>query len=162
MNENSFGRTLATAIVSGVSGLLFGLGLILSQMVDPQRVTDFLDIAGNWNPALAFVMGGAIVVAAPAFAFARRRRNSVLGGAMRLPDRFRISPGLILGAALFGLGWGISGICPGPGLVLFSTLDPHALVFIGALAVGLRFADLAITTSPTRPKEPMAAAGPAD
>ena len=149
MNENSFGRTLATAIVSGVSGLLFGLGLILSQMVDPQRVTDFLDIAGNWNPALAFVMGGAIVVAAPAFAFARRRRNSVLGGAMRLPDRFSISPGLILGAALFGL-------------VLFSTLDPHALVFVGALAVGLRFADLAITTSPTRPKEPMPVSGPAD
>jgi uncharacterized membrane protein YedE/YeeE len=86
-------------------------------MCDPQRVLGFLDVAGHWNPALAFTMGGAIVVAAPAFLYVRRRRVDLLGRAAELPDRFKIDGRLIGGSAIFGVGWGLSGICPGPGLL---------------------------------------------
>ncbi|HTQ70458.1 MAG TPA: DUF6691 family protein [Acidocella sp.] len=121
-------------------GLLFGLGLLLSGMTDPARVLSFLDVAGAWNPALALVMGGAIAVALPAFALAKRRPRSLLGQDIALPSTRRIDPRLLGGAAIFGLGWGVSGICPGPGLVLLGHLAPEAAVFTLALITGTRLA----------------------
>ncbi len=122
-------------------GLLFGLGLLLSGMTDPDRVKAFLDVAGAWNPALALVMGGAIAVALPAFALARRTQNSVLGEAITLPANRRIDARLLTGATIFGLGWGLAGICPGPGLVLAGHLAPGALAFVAALYLGTRLAE---------------------
>jgi uncharacterized membrane protein YedE/YeeE len=127
---------------AGIFGLIFGLGLVLSHMVDPARVVAFLDITGDWNPALAFVMGGAIIVAAPAFAYARRHQHALIGTPFQLPNRFRITGRLVLGAALFGIGWGLSGICPGPGIVLAGSLEAHALVFVGAVIAGSLLSDL--------------------
>ena len=127
---------------AGIFGLIFGLGLVLSHMVDPARVAAFLDIAGDWNPALAFVMGGAIIVAAPAFAYARCHQRALIGIPFQLPNRFRITGRLVLGAALFGIGWGLSGICPGPGIILAGSLEARALVFVGAVIVGSLLSDL--------------------
>jgi hypothetical protein len=129
-------------LTAGLFGLIFGFGLLLSHMVDPARVAAFLDITGDWNPALAFVMAGAIVVAAPAFVYARRHRHSLIGVTYELPNRFNITARLVLGAALFGVGWGLSGICPGPGIVLAGSLEAHALVFVGAVIVGSLLSDL--------------------
>jgi Predicted transporter component len=131
----------ASIIFAGLFGVVFGTGLVLSHMIDPARVAGFLDVAGDWNPALAFVMGGAVVTAAPAFWLARRRQKALLGTPLTLPDRFHVNGKLVFGAALFGLGWGLSGICPGPGLVLLASLSPPAIVFVGALAVGVFLAD---------------------
>lgn len=135
-------QSTVLTLTAGLFGLVFGFGLLLSHMVDPARVAAFLDVTGDWNPALAFVMGGAIVVAAPAFAFARRHRQALIGEPIELPDRFRITTRLVLGAALFGIGWGLSGICPGPGIVLAGSLEAHALVFVGAVIAGSLLSDL--------------------
>ncbi len=134
-------QSVAITITAGVFGAIFGTGLILSHMVDPARVAGFLDITGDWNPSLAFVMGGAIVVAAPAFWYARRHQQALLGTPFDLPDRFRITWQLVLGAAFFGIGWGLSGICPGPGIVLVASLTTPALVFFATVLIGLRLAD---------------------
>ena len=124
------------ALVALAAGLVFGLGLLVSGMADPVRVLGFLDIAGAWNPALAFVMGGAVVVALPAVALARRRGVTLLGEPVALPDRFGIDRRLAGGAILFGLGWGLTGICPGPAILLLTTLRPEALLFGLGLAAG--------------------------
>jgi uncharacterized membrane protein YedE/YeeE len=122
-----------TALVAGV---LFGLGLVVSRMVDPQRVLGFLDVAGHWNPALAFTMGGAVLIAAPAFWYVRRRGVDLTGAAVALPNRLRIDGALIGGSALFGVGWGLSGICPGPALLLLAGRSIQAVVFVAALVAG--------------------------
>jgi uncharacterized membrane protein YedE/YeeE len=119
-----------------VAGILFGLGLLLSRMCDPQRVLAFLDVTGHWNPALAFTMGGAILVAAPAFLYARRHRVDLFGQIVALPDRFRFDRRLIGGSALFGLGWGLSGICPGPGLLLLTGGSVQSWVFVSGVVAG--------------------------
>jgi uncharacterized membrane protein YedE/YeeE len=116
-----------------IAGMLFGAGLLLSRMCDPQRVLAFLDVAGRWNPALAFTMGGAIIVAAPAFFYVRRRRIDLLGNIIELPDRHRIDRPLILGSAIFGLGWGLSGICPGPALLLLTGGTVQSVVFVSGV-----------------------------
>lgn len=124
------------AILSGFGfGLLFGAGLVLSGMADPDRVKAFLDVAGSWNPALALVMIGAIAVAAPAFQIAKSRR-ALLGGDIALPKRKTIDASLVIGAAIFGLGWGLSGVCPGPGVVLLGFGARGAVVFVLALVIG--------------------------
>jgi uncharacterized membrane protein YedE/YeeE len=117
-------------------GLLFGLGLLVSGMTDPARIMGFLDVTGAWNPALMFVMVGAIAVAAPAFALARRSGLTVWDEPIQLPDRSRIDLRLIGGAAIFGVGWGLSGICPGPGVVLVGQDGRHAWTFLAAVIVG--------------------------
>ena len=128
-----------------VVGLLFGLGLCLSGMSEPSKVLGFLDLAGAWDPSLAFVMGGAIAVAAPAFALARRRRVDWLGGDIELPKTRAIDAPLVLGALIFGVGWGLAGVCPAPGIVGIGFASPSALIFVAATAVGMlasRLADL--------------------
>lgn len=129
-------QSAALTAVAGLLGLVFGFGLLLSHMVDPARVAAFLDVTGNWNPSLAFVMGTAVIVAAPAFAFARGHRRSLLGVTFELPNRFNITRRLVVGAAIFGVGWGLSGICPGPGIVLAGSLNIGGLVFLAAVIVG--------------------------
>lgn len=118
-------------------GLLFGFGLLLSGMTDPAKVQGFLDIAGHWDPSLALVMGGAIGVALRPFQYARKQRRSWRNQPMQLPTATRIDRRLIVGSALFGIGWGLAGICPGPGLVLLS-LDPaQGALFVGAMLAGM-------------------------
>jgi uncharacterized membrane protein YedE/YeeE len=123
-------------LTAAIAGLLFGCGLLLSRMYDPQRVLAFLDVAGRWNPALAFTMAGAILVAAPAFLYVRRRHVNLLGEVTELPDRFKISGRLIAGSAIFGVGWGLSGICPGPGLLLLTGGAIQSMVFVGGVIAG--------------------------
>lgn len=120
-----------------IVGLIFGLGLCLSGMSNPAKVTGFLDLAGAWDPSLAFVMGGAIAVALPAFALARQRRVNWLGGDIDLPQLRGIDGSLLLGAAIFGVGWGLAGVCPGPGIVDVGFLSPSAMIFVAAMAVGM-------------------------
>ena len=120
-----------------IAGALFGAGLLISGMTNPANVLGFLDIFGNWRPELAFVMGGAALTAAPAFFYVRRKQRSLLGESVSLPDRTRINTRLLLGAGTFGVGWGLSGICPGPGLVLLTSGSSVAWIFIAAVCVGL-------------------------
>ena len=135
-------REVLPIFTAGFLGLLFGLGLVTSHMTDPARVVDFLDVAGDWDPTLAFVMIGAIAVAAPAFVIARSRERSLLAERIVLPERTRIDRPLMLGAAIFGVGWGLAGICPGPGIALLGTLDKGALVFVPAVIAGMFIARL--------------------
>jgi hypothetical protein len=130
-------------VSAALFGALFGVGLLISGMTDPARVLGFLNLAGSWNPALAFVMGGAVAVTLPAFLIARRRPVSALNGPIALPERFRIDRPLVTGAAIFGLGWGLSGVCPGPALVLLAQAPVKASVFVAALIVGGWLAGLA-------------------
>jgi uncharacterized protein len=124
-------------------GLLFGIGLILSGMTDPGKVIGFLDLFGAWDPSLALVMGGAIMVGAVAFALARKRSTTFLGGLLRLPTSTVIDRPLVLGSLLFGAGWGLAGFCPGPALVSLGTGQPKAAVFVLAMLAGMLVFELA-------------------
>jgi hypothetical protein len=116
------------------AGLLFGLGLILSGMADPAKVLNFLDVAGTWDPSLAFVMAGAIGVAAPGFWLVQRRATPLFRGAFNVPPRNApIDRWLLTGSAVFGVGWGLAGFCPGPALVSLPLAAPGTLVFVGAM-----------------------------
>ena len=118
-------------------GLLFGVGLLLSGMTDPGKVIGFLDLAGNWDPSLAFVMGGAILVGIFAFAFAKRRTTDFFGGAIRWPTSNAIDRRLVIGSVVFGAGWGSAGFCPGPALVSLGAGVPQAIAFVGAMLAGM-------------------------
>ena len=128
---------LASLLSSLLAGLVFGLGLIVSGMADPAKVLGFLDLAGPWDPSLAFVMAGAIAVGAGAFAMARKRTVSFLGAAMKLPISRDIDGRLVIGSVVFGMGWGIAGFCPGPGLVALGMGELKALVFVVAMLLGM-------------------------
>ncbi len=121
-----------------LAGLLFGAGLALSGMTDPGRVIAFLDVTGDWDPTLMFVMGGAIAVFAPGWLLLRKRYGHGLFGCA-LPDLSSgpVSKRLLVGSALFGIGWGIGGVCPGPGLANLSLLRPEAIAFVAAMALGM-------------------------
>ncbi len=120
-----------------LAGLIFGTGLIVSGMANPANVLGFLDLAGNWNPSLAFVMVGAIGVASVGFAVARRLDRSLSGEPMRMPTATRIDRRLLVGSAVFGAGWGLAGFCPGPALVNAGSGEFNALIFVGAMLVGM-------------------------
>ncbi len=120
-----------------IVGLLFGIGLIVSGMTDPAKVLGFLDLAGNWDPSLAFVMGGAILVGVFAFGVARKRERSLLGAPMRLPTATRIDRRLVLGSLAFGAGWGLAGYCPGPVLASLATGGVKPLIFTLAMLAGM-------------------------
>ncbi|GAA5171534.1 YeeE/YedE family protein [Viridibacterium curvum] len=125
------------ALGAFLAALLFGLGLIVSGMSNPAKVIGFLDLAGHWDPSLAFVMLGAIGVAAPAFAWARRRGHTLQGATITLPDTRQVDRRLILGSLLFGIGWGLAGICPGPALVLVGALNVKGILFAAAMLAGM-------------------------
>ena len=124
-------------IIEFFVGLLFGIGLLVSGMTDPAKVQGFLDLAGAWDPSLAFVMGGAILVGLVAFAVAKRRTRTFLGGAMHLPTSRDIDRRLMIGSLLFGAGWGLAGFCPGPGLVSMGAGEPKAALFVAAMIGGM-------------------------
>lgn len=124
-------------------GLLFGLGLLLSGMTDPGKVIGFLDLFGQWDPSLGFVMGGAILVGFFAFAFAKKRTRSFLGGALTLPTSNIIDKRLVIGSLLFGAGWGLAGFCPGPALVSMAAGQEKALIFVAAMVVGMTIFEFA-------------------
>ncbi len=129
------------ALLGLAAGLIFGIGLVISGMTNPDRILAFLDVAGVWNPSLAFVMVSAIAVAAPAFAYVRRQGKSLLGVTIELPNRSHFPPRLIIGAALFGVGWGLSGFCPGPAVVALTHGDSRIALFVLMLAIGWLLAD---------------------
>lgn len=130
----SFAKRLLPPLVSGT---LFGAGLTLSGMTDPGRVRGFLDLFGAWDPTLAFVMAGAVAVMALAWRIRARMAAPWFGDNFSLPDRSDLDPELIAGAALFGIGWGLAGLCPGPALASLALSPVTVLPFVGALFAGM-------------------------
>ncbi|MFL6572992.1 MAG: DUF6691 family protein [Burkholderiales bacterium] len=119
------------------AGLIFGVGLLVSGMTDPGKVIGFLDLAGDWDPSLALVMGGAVLVGLFAFQFANRRARTFFGGAMHLPHNRDIDRRLVGGSLVFGIGWGLAGFCPGPALVSFAAGEEKAAIFVAAMLIGM-------------------------
>jgi uncharacterized protein len=126
-----------TAVTALLAGLLFGIGLMVSGMANPAKVLGFLDLAGRWDPSLAFVMAGAIAIGSLAFFIAKRRKRSFLGLPVHLPASAEVTPRLILGSAAFGIGWGLAGFCPGPALVALGAGYPKAWGFVAAMVAGM-------------------------
>jgi uncharacterized membrane protein YedE/YeeE len=128
-------------IAALLCGLIFGFGLLVSGMMQPAKVLGFLDIFGasnmGWDPSLAVVMMAALAVSMPGFAWAKRRARPVLAKQSVLPAKTAIDPPLVIGATLFGIGWGLVGLCPGPALENLATLSPPVIVFVAAMAVGM-------------------------
>ena len=124
-------------VIAFLSGLLFGLGLIISGMANPAKVLGFLDLAGKWDPSLIFVMCGAIAVGFFAFLYAGRRKTTLLGAELKLPTATKIDRRLVIGSILFGAGWGIAGFCPGPALVGLGMGLPKAILFVLAMLAGM-------------------------
>jgi uncharacterized membrane protein YedE/YeeE len=118
-------------------GLLFGLGLLVSGMANPAKVLAFLDVTGRWDPSLAFVMAGAVAVSATGYLLARRRGRPLLASRLEIPNRRDLDPRLIAGAAVFGIGWGLAGLCPGPALTLLTVAPAQAVTFVVAMVVGM-------------------------
>jgi uncharacterized membrane protein YedE/YeeE len=130
----SRGMQWATA---GLAGLLLGAGLILSGMANPAKVIGFLDVAGPWDPSLGLVMGGGLVVGSIGFALLKKQPKTLMGEPLNLPTSRKIDLRLILGSVLFGIGWGITGICPGPGLVLLGAGIPEGVIYVASLLAGM-------------------------
>lgn len=124
-------------LVSLVAGTIFGAGLALGGMTDPARVRSFLDLFGAWDPTLAFVMGGAVLVMALAWLMQRQMLRPLFAEGFSLPDRNDLTPRLIGGSALFGIGWGIAGLCPGPGFAALAIDPMSAAIFVAALLAGM-------------------------
>lgn len=128
-------------ILSTLTGTLFGLGLAISGMIDPAKVLNFLDLAGHWDPTLIFVMGGAVLVTLPAYQLARRRSAPLLTTKFSLPKTNLIDRRLLIGAAIFGIGWGVGGFCPGPAVAALSSGQWPVLAFVLAMVAGMWLAD---------------------
>ncbi|MEY4328972.1 MAG: hypothetical protein RL703_791 [Pseudomonadota bacterium] len=124
-------------VTAGLAGLLLGLGLLLSGMANPAKVVGFLDVAGPWDPSLGLVMGGGLMVGSVGFALLRKQPKTLLGEPLNLPVSRKIDRRLIAGSVLFGIGWGITGICPGPGLVLLGAGVPEGLIYMASLLAGM-------------------------
>jgi len=129
-------------LMAWIAGLVFGIGLIVSGMTDPAKVIGFLDLAGNWDPSLAFVMGAAILVGLVGFRIAGKRQRSLLGEPMRLPTATRIDRRLVLGSLAFGAGWGLAGYCPGPALASLATGGSQPWIFALAMVAGMSVFEL--------------------
>ena len=130
-----------SAVVAVATGALFAVGLLLSGMASPAKVVGFLDVTGGaWDPSLAFVMAGAIAVHAPLARLIRARRAPLLARTFHTPPASRIDRRLLAGAAIFGVGWGLSGYCPGPALVGLATLATPVVAFVGAMLAGIALA----------------------
>jgi uncharacterized membrane protein YedE/YeeE len=130
------------ALASFVCGLIFGFGLVVSGMTQPQKVLAFLDVLGRWDPTLAFVMAGALAVSAAGYALARRRGRPLLAAQHLWPTRRDIDRSLVVGSILFGIGWGLVGLCPGPALTNLAGLSPKVFVFVLAMMAGMIAKDL--------------------
>ena len=124
-------------LVTLISGLLFGFGLLLSGMADPAKVQNFLDLYGTWDPSLAFVMGGAIAVTMPGFWLVTRRHKPFFNDVFHLPSRTDLDARLITGAAIFGVGWGLGGFCPGPAITALPLAAEGTLIFVATMLTGM-------------------------
>ena len=140
-------------LVNFLLGLLFGIGLVVSGMADPAKVLGFLDPLGQWDPSLAFVMAGAVLVAFVGYRLAFRRGRPLLAPSFQLPARTDVDQRLVVGAGLFGIGWGLGGFCPGPALVSLGLASPGVLVFVPAMLLGMWAARLVGTSAPTRRRQ---------
>ncbi|RTY19792.1 YeeE/YedE family protein [Stenotrophomonas geniculata] len=118
-------------------GLLFGAGLVIGDMVNPARVLAFLDVLGDWDPSLAWVMVGALLPSTFAYRWVRRRQKPLFAGEFHLPTARDLDRPLLIGSALFGMGWGLAGVCPGPSIALLGTTSPYALAFFFAMVAGM-------------------------
>lgn len=123
-------------LISLLVGTIFGFGLSLSEMINPARVIGFLDLAGHWDATLLFVMGGALAVTVPLYPAILRKQRSLLGDTFALPTKQTIDKPLIAGAAIFGVGWGLGGFCPGPALAGLASGNPSVLLFVAAMLAG--------------------------
>ncbi|WDA39656.1 DUF6691 family protein [Erythrobacter sp. BLCC-B19] len=124
-------------LVPLVSGTIFGAGLTIGGMTDPARVRGFLDLFGDWDPTLAFVMGGAVLVMALAWVIQRKMQRPAFAEGFSLPDRSDVTLRLVGGSALFGIGWGIAGLCPGPGFAALAIAPGSAAIFVAAMLAGM-------------------------
>ncbi|PKH06787.1 YeeE/YedE family protein [Moritella sp. Urea-trap-13] len=135
------------------SGILFGIGLIISQMVNPNKIFNFLDITGDWDPSLALVMGSALLLFIPVYRILKKKlKQPLFANEFSLPVKTLIDRPLIIGAGLFGIGWGISGICPGPAIVNVSAGDPKIMVFIFAMMLGMYISNY-VNITLSKPKD---------
>jgi uncharacterized membrane protein YedE/YeeE len=134
MNTHNFSALLV--------GLVFGMGLLVSGMANPDKVLSFLDLAGAWDPSLALVMGGAIGVGLVAFTIAGKRTSSLIGEPLRMPTKQSLDKRLVLGSLGFGIGWGLAGFCPGPALVAVGAGEIKAMVFVAAMLAGMGIFEL--------------------
>jgi uncharacterized protein len=137
-------------LVNLLLGLLFGVGLVVSGMSDPAKVLNFLDLFGTWDPSLAFVMGGAVLIAFVGYRLVFARDRPLLDGTFHLPTLTKVDRRLVAGAAIFGIGWGLGGFCPGPAITALGLAEPGTLVFLPAMFVGLWIARIAASQSPGR------------
>lgn len=128
---------MAALLYALAAGALFGFGLVISGMANPDKVRNFLDVTGHWDPSLALVMGGALAITIPAFRHFKRRSHCATGAPLQIPQNRLIDRPLVFGAVLFGLGWGLIGLCPGPALVGIVTLESESLLFVGAMLAGV-------------------------
>ena len=128
---------MSDKIISLVSGIIFGIGLVISGMTNPEKVIGFLSITHNWDASLIFVMGGGIITAGPFFYLMRNRQTSSLGNQIDLPKKQKLDKKIIIGASLFGVGWGLVGLCPGPAIAAIATFDPIIILFLLSMAAGV-------------------------
>lgn len=136
---------MKTAVVALIAGLLFGAGLALGGMTNPAKVAAFLDVAGTWDPSLAFVMGSALLITFPVFWWVRRSQRPLFAASFQLPTRRDIDRPLLLGAVLFGIGWGIAGLCPGPAVANLASGSPQVLLFVAMMLAGMWLRDRTAT-----------------
>ena len=125
-----------------ISGIIFGLGLTISNMTNPDKVLSFLDVFGNWDPSLIFVMGGAILFTSPLFFLLKKNNNLILADKLDLPKKNSIDKSLVVGSLLFGIGWGSVGFCPGPAISSIALLNPFSLIFIISLIAGFYLSNI--------------------
>jgi uncharacterized membrane protein YedE/YeeE len=123
-------------VVSLISGIIFGVGLTVSQMIDPAKVLGFLNIFGAWDPSLAFVMIGALIISSPFFHLFKNNNKPVFADSFSYSNNKELNKKLIIGSSLFGAGWGLAGLCPGPAIASLALLNPSSLIFVIAMFVG--------------------------
>ena len=123
-------------LISLISGIIFGIGLVISEMVNPAKVLGFLDLFGNWDPSLAFVMIGALVISSPLFHVIKKREKPIFDAQFNYSNNKEINNKLIIGSALFGAGWGLGGLCPGPAISSIALLNTNSITFVFAMFIG--------------------------
>jgi len=129
-------------IVSIVSGIIFGIGLTVSQMIDPAKVLGFLDIFGDWDPSLAFVMFGALIISSPFIHLFKNNKKPIFAGFFSYSNNKKLNKKLIIGSSLFGAGWGLAGLCPGPAIASLALLNTNSVIFVITMFIGFYLSDI--------------------